>query len=475
MVTFSHTDEGTDEATWAASGLAAIPELPLGPDELAGMTFVVLAAHPDDETLGAGGLLARLHSLGADVEVLLCTAGEGSHPGSETVSPTQLGTTRVNEFSAALAALGHTGNWHFLGLPDGGLAGHAREIADHLREAAGRHAGPPGQLVIVAPYRNDGHADHDALGAAAAQVAHDGGHGLLEYPIWYWLWATPDHPEWQSWARFALDPAAQESKAAAMRTHASQVLPLSPRPGDEVLLTPEFLRHFDRAFETFAWMPAAPHGAETGAAAPHSSADAERIFDDVHSASEDPWNYTTSWYERRKRALTLAALPQDHYQSGLEVGCSIGTLTVELADRCASLLAVDASSTALEQAAERLAPFPAVKTRQLTLPGSWPDGTFDLVVVSEVGYYLAPAEFGLLLERIEESMAPGGTLLLCHWRHPVAGWELDGETVHAMARDRLRWPTAALYRELDFVLETLVAPVAQGSQVDPVTALPGGP
>lgn len=461
-MTFSHTDEGTAEADWAGSGLAAVAELPLAPEELAGLRFVVLAAHPDDETLGAGGLLAKLHSAGADVEILLFTAGEGSHPDSMTVSPGQLGTTRVNEFGAALAALGHTGNWRFLGLPDSGLAGHAAEIAAHLGEAASRHSGPPDQLVIVAPYRNDGHADHDALGAAAAQVARDGGHGLLEYPIWYWLWATPAHPEWESWTRFPLDPAAQAAKAAAMRAHASQVLPLSPLPGDEALLSAHFLRHFERSFEAFAWTPA-----QTSAAAPHSSADAERIFDVVHSAADDPWRYTTSWYEHRKRALTLAALPQEHYRSGLEIGCSIGTLTVELAGRCASLLAVDASSAALTRAAERLATFPGVTLRQLTLPGSWPDGTYDLVVVSEVGYYLSPAEFGLLLERIEDSIKPGGTLLLCHWRHPVSGWELDGETVHALARDHLRWPTAGLYRERDFVLETLVAPGARES--------PGGP
>ncbi|HYH76051.1 MAG TPA: bifunctional PIG-L family deacetylase/class I SAM-dependent methyltransferase [Arthrobacter sp.] len=466
MVTFSHTDEGTDEAVWASNGLAAFAELPLGPQELAGMRFVVLAAHPDDEMLGAGGLLAQLHSLGADVDVLLCTAGEGSHPDSETVSPADLGSTRVTEFSAALAALGHTGNWRFLGLPDSGLAEHVEEIAAHVREAACRH--PPEQVVIVAPYRGDGHTDHDALGAVAAEVARAGGHALLEYPIWYWLWATPAHAEWQSWVRIPLDVPAQAAKAAAMRAHASQVLPLSPRPGDEALLGGDFLRHFHRAFETFAWTPAP-------SALPHGSADAERIFNEVHSASEDPWKYTTSWYEHRKRALTLAALPQEHYRSGLEVGCSIGTLTAELAGRCANVLAVDASSAALEQAARWLAPFPGVTTRQLTLPESWPEGTYDLVVVSEVGYYLTRAEY-LLLDRIRESMAPGGTLLLCHWRHPVSGWELDGETVHMLARNRLRWPEAGLYRERDFVLETLVAPVpAPESPGAPLAALPGEP
>ena len=79
-------------------------------------------------------------------------------------------------------------------------------------------------------------------------------------------------------------------------------------------------------------------------------------------------------------------------------------------------------------------------------------------MVSEVGYYLSAGELGQLWDRIEASLNPGGTLLLCHWRHPIAGWELDGDTVHAMARQRLGWRTAGLYQERDFVLELMVAP-----------------
>lgn len=466
MVNFSHTDPGTDEKDWAGSGLGALAELPLSLQEFRTMRFVVLAAHPDDESLGAGGLLALLHSLEADVEVLLCTAGEGSHPDSTTVTPERLAAVRIEEFSAAMDALGMAGRWQFLGLPDGFLAEHTPEMSARLREAINRRPGNPQQLALVAPYRADGHADHDALGAVAARLAGEGGHALLEYPIWYWLWATPEDPAWQSWVRLPLSLDHQAAKRDAMSAHASQVRPLSGLAGDEALLSDGFLEHFRRGFETFAWTrPGAADGAAAGparGAKPHTSLEAQRIFDAVHAKSPDPWEYTTSWYERRKRSLTLAALPQENYGSGLEIGCSIGTLTAELAGRCASLLAVDASSTALELAAGRLAPFPGVSVRQLTLPAEWPEGRYDLVVLSETGYYLAPAEFDELLERIRQSIAPAGTLLLCHWRHPVSGWELDGDSVHARARDLLRWRTAGLYQERDFVLETLVAPGGPG-------------
>ena len=142
------------------------------------------------------------------------------------------------------------------------------------------------------------------------------------------------------------------------------------------------------------------------------------------------------------------------------MGCSIGALTADLAPRCTGILAVDASGTAVRSASDRLASSPGVRVRQLTLPDPWPEGVFDLVVVSEVGYYLASDELAVLLERIEASVEPGGTLLLCHWRHPVDGWELDGDAVHAMARERLRWRTASVYQERDFILEVLLKPEA---------------
>ncbi|MDR7081782.1 LmbE family N-acetylglucosaminyl deacetylase [Arthrobacter ginsengisoli] len=457
MVSFTHRDAGTGEDAWAASGLASLPELPLDAGELAGRSFIVLAAHPDDESLGAGGLLARLRYLGARVTALLYTAGEASHPESPTTTPEQLAAVRLQEFGGALGHLLTDPDWQFLALPDGRLAEHGPAVRTALQRAIAEVAAsglPAEQITLVAPYRHDGHPDHEALGSAAAEAAGAGGHGLLEYPIWYWLWADPSDPAWQSWLRLPLDPAEQRAKAAAMDSHASQVRALSGQPGDEVLLPPAFLEHFDRPFETFAWQRPAAGGGDGS----YAAADAEGVFDAVHTGNDDPWQYNTSWYEHRKRALTLAALPGLNYAAGLEIGCSIGTLSVELAQRCASFLAVDASSAALAHAARRLEHLPAARTRHLTVPQDWPEGHFDLIVVSEVGYYLAPGELAELFDRVEAALMPGGTLALCHWRHPISGWELDGDSVHAAARRRLGWADAGVYRERDFILEVLMAP-----------------
>lgn len=470
MVSFTHHDPGTGEDAWAASGLAALPELPLDAGELAGQAFIVMAAHPDDESLGAGGLMARLRRLGARVMVLLCTAGEASHPDSPTTTPEQLAAVRLQEFGGALTHLLPDPDWRFLALPDGKLAAHRAEVLDALRRAIADVTDgsglPADRITLVAPYRHDGHTDHDTLGSAAAEAAGAGGHGLLEYPIWYWLWADATDPTWHTWLRLPLDPAERMAKSAAMATHTSQVRALSGQPGDEVLLPPAFLEHFERPFETFAWQrPAAGGGS-------YAAADAEGVFDAVHSGTDDPWQYTTSWYEHRKRTLTLAALPGLNYTAGLEIGCSIGTLSVELAQRCASFLAVDASSAALAHAARRLEHVPAARTRHLTVPQDWPDGRFDLIVVSEVGYYLAAGELAELFERVEASLLPGGTLALCHWRHPISGWELDGDSVHAAARRQLGWADAGLYRERDFVLEVLIAPGAGEDQRPAAAVVP---
>ncbi|WP_445155515.1 PIG-L family deacetylase [Arthrobacter sp. Hor0625] len=455
MVSFTHHDAGTSESAWAASGVPALPELPLDAGELAGSAFIVLAAHPDDESLGAGGLMARLHGLGAQVRVLLCTAGEASHPDSPSTTPERLAEVRLREFDGALGGLVPGADWQYLSLPDGKLAAHRDRIVSALHEAAAATGQPPQRIVLVAPYRNDGHTDHDTAGAAAAEAAASAGYGLLEYPIWYWLWAGPEDRAWHSWLRLPLQPAEEQAKARAMAAHASQVRALSDQPGDEVLLPPDFLEHFARSWETFAWQP--PSVAGSGG---YAAADAEGLFDTVHAGSDDPWQYTTSWYEQRKRALTLAALPGRDYAAGLEIGCSIGTLSVELAERCGTFLAVDASSAALAHATRRLAHLPGAQTRHLTVPQDWPEGEFDLIVVSEVGYYLAPGELDVLFERVEAALLPGGTLALCHWRHPIEGWELDGDAVHAAARRQLRWADAGLYRERDFVLEIFRAPGA---------------
>ena len=152
-------------------------------------------------------------------------------------------------------------------------------------------------------------------------------------------------------------------------------------------------------------------------------------FRELYAASDDPWGFASRWYERRKYALTLASLPRPVVGRGLEVGCSIGVLTAALAERCEALLALDVEPRALELARARVPP--SVELRRCRVPHEWPEGTFDLVVLCEVAYYLDGDDLDLLLRRATAAVAPGGALVAVHWRHPVAEYPTSGDDVHA--------------------------------------------
>ncbi len=162
-----------------------------------------------------------------------------------------------------------------------------------------------------------------------------------------------------------------------------------------------------------------------------------KYFHGLYAGSADPWGFTDRWYEERKRALTLAALPERRYATAFEPGCSIGVLTEGLAARCDDLLAWDVSPTALAAAAARLAGT-AVRLEQRSLPRDWPDGRFDLVVLSELLYYLADDDLRTVAARAVEAVAPGGTLLSIHWLHPVEDYPQTGHAVQQAVADAAR-------------------------------------
>ena len=164
--------------------------------------------------------------------------------------------------------------------------------------------------------------------------------------------------------------------------------------------------------------------------APHDSLEPS-YFDGVYAAAADPWCFETSAYEQAKYAATVAALGQRQFGRGFEIGCSVGVLTALLAQRCQHLLAVDVSDAALQSARRRLQHLPHVQLENWQLPQQCPPGPFDLVVLSEVGYYWSLHDLGLASSCITAALQPGGLLLLVHWTPVVADYPLTGDTVHA--------------------------------------------
>ena len=128
-------------------------------------------------------------------------------------------------------------------------------------------------------------------------------------------------------------------------------------------------------------------------------------------------------------------------------------MSLALAPRCDRLLISDGSLQALQLARARTAGLTQVQARQALLPHEWPDDRFDLIVLSEVAYYLSAPALDLLADRMRQSLLPQGTLLACHWRSPIAGCAMTGDEVHRRLGERLALPGLCSYWDDDLRLD----------------------
>ncbi|MEW1751606.1 class I SAM-dependent methyltransferase [Streptomyces angustmyceticus] len=177
-------------------------------------------------------------------------------------------------------------------------------------------------------------------------------------------------------------------------------------------------------------------------------------FETMYRHSPDPWHLADRWYEHRKYDLTLAALPRPQYRRAFEPACSVGELTLRLAERCDALLACDRVASAVETAARRTAGHSHVTVEQRTLPAQWPDGSFDLIVLSELLYYFDAAALDDLLRRAVAALEPGGTLVTVHWNHAVDEHLATGAELAPVLAGIPGLILTADHREDDFVLQT---------------------
>ncbi|NIJ54486.1 SAM-dependent methyltransferase [Dyadobacter arcticus] len=153
-------------------------------------------------------------------------------------------------------------------------------------------------------------------------------------------------------------------------------------------------------------------------------------FNNLYTQNQDPWNFEESEYERKKYDQTMLFLPDGVYASGFEIGCSNGLLSSMLRQRCQKLLAVDSSTIAVANAQKRLAEYSNVTVREMEIPNDFPDEKFDLILLSEVGYFLSEADLLAAREKINGALLPGGKLLLVHWTPLVDEFPLTGDQVH---------------------------------------------
>jgi LmbE family N-acetylglucosaminyl deacetylase/SAM-dependent methyltransferase len=433
MVKFESTQAGTSAEDWASSGrVAGLATLPI--ESIS--ELVVIAAHPDDETLGAGGLIARARTRNIPVRVVVTTRGEASHPHSD-ISRAELGQIRSQELRAALEQLSTGVEVIELDFPDG----HTDEHRDDM--AAALAAVIPAGATIASPWRGDGHRDHRIVGELCAAIAHSRNSTLLEYPIWMWHWAAPGDAgvPWDDGRVLALSNQEAHAKAHAQAQYRSQ---MRGNDGVRPVLMPEFLEHFLAPREVFFLTEGSRTTTKT-----------KSYFDELYESNDDPWRLSTRWYEARKRAISVESLPSRRFQSALEIGCSVGELTALLAERADRVLGLDISVVAVRAAKARTRELHNVRVLHADATRDFPDELFDLIVLSEVGYYWDRSTLRAMVGTLREHLTPDGVVVACHWRHPVGDYPLAGDEVHEVLHETSGLHRLVFHQEEDFALEVL--------------------
>ncbi len=177
-------------------------------------------------------------------------------------------------------------------------------------------------------------------------------------------------------------------------------------------------------------------------------------FERLYRQQDDPYGLRHRWYEARKRAVLLASLPRRRYRHAYEPGCGAAELTAELAPRCDRLLASDFSDAAVALARRRLQGQSHVQVQRHTLPQDWPQDAapFDLIVLSEIGYFIEEAAWHEVADACGRSLAADGDLAACDWRPDFAQRRQPSDAVQA-ALGGLGLRLIARHDEQDFLLQ----------------------
>ena len=182
-------------------------------------------------------------------------------------------------------------------------------------------------------------------------------------------------------------------------------------------------------------------------------------FARIYQFNPDPWGFCTDPYEQAKYCHLIEILGGRRFASGLEVGCSIGVLTHMVAPLCDTMLAVDLVEQPLEAARSRCADQPWVRFQRMRVPGEWPDRRFDLILLSEVLYFLSPADIDRCAARVTDSLLPNANVLLVNWLgrsdDPCSGDEAADRFIAAAAGVL---PVAQQDRRPGYKLDLLAAP-----------------
>jgi LmbE family N-acetylglucosaminyl deacetylase len=216
----------TPDSAYTGAWTQLVRTLPDAPPERAlgvgpGDVVLVIGAHPDDETLGAGASIAALSRAGVRVHALSMSSGEAAldHVGR---SPDGLAACRAREYAAACAALGVV-RASIAGLPDGHLAEHAPRLVSVILEASDR----VGADCLLTVWWDDPHPDHQAVGRATLAAGAATGRPVAGYPVWAQHWSDPGRALHGARVQpMRVDPFAERARTEAVACYRSQTEPL---------------------------------------------------------------------------------------------------------------------------------------------------------------------------------------------------------------------------------------------------------
>ena len=164
------------------------------------------------------------------------------------------------------------------------------------------------------------------------------------------------------------------------------------------------------------------------------------FFEAKYQEDPDPWGFAGNGYELHRYAAIIRAIAHRHYARAFEPGCSIGVLTERLAAYCDEVYAIDFSRSAVTQAQARCAHLPQVEVHCAALALGTTAEEFDLLVLSEIGYYFARHEWQRISSALIDSLAPGATVLGAHWLGHSQDHRISGDEVNdiLLAHPKLR-------------------------------------
>lgn len=384
--------------------------------------ILVLTPHPDDETLGCAQAIAAACDLGRKVIVVAVTNGNLSHPQSQRYPKAALAALRKQECIDALDVLGGVGVVPVFMEYDDQCA--PQSVAEQVICVARleRWVREYEITAIWTTWEQDPHCDHQRVARLGELLlARQPQLRLFKYPIWGRFLPEAQAVEGTLYQFTGTGESDRDRKARAIDCYRSQTTMLIDDDPQGFVMAPETRAHFLETPELFISYDIPARRLE---------------FDALYMTDPDPWQFLTSEYEKNKYAATLSALPQSHYHCAVEAGCSIGVLTERLSSFCDQVIGLDISSVAIDLARTRNRHIPQIQFRQAQLPEAWPKESADLIVLSEILYFLDHAQIDQLAAKMARSWKKNGDCIVVNFSGDTRQ-TLQGEQASTIFREAI--------------------------------------